>query len=380
MLPITLTGNPLGEALSANDNGTVTGTTLGSKGPQVFCWSPTGGLENLGPGYGLFVNDQQQVYGAAPHNGMIEAAMWSNTGQPPVFLGGGMNSVITAGDIYGNVAGSVLNADHTLSAFALDNGTLTKVPGLAGRNAFVGGMNDHGVVVGAADRPLVNGQAWSWDRKGNATDLGLAGSIAALDVSNNGDAVVAMPDGMYLTNIQTPGVKGTPLGLFPTPEFLGLGNPLHASISDFGVVAGVQIENGNDYHATLSIPEAPPLPAAGITAVSTALSGASTLVPILLQSTPPGTATYQWLNYKAGLYTGVMELLTPEAGQTGLTMEQTGQLIYGLSNSLALDSLSGPGKAPDPGIVPPAQLQQIMSVDAQALKAAGWDPAVVPTF
>jgi hypothetical protein len=56
------------------------------------------------------------------------------------------------------------------------------------------------------------------------------------------------------------------------------------------------------------------------------------------------------------------------------------QLIHGLSNNLSVDIHIGPSGAPDPGVVPPEQLQKIIEADTLALKAAGGDPAAPPVF
>jgi hypothetical protein len=369
--PTLLPGQPFGEATSMNSKGTVTGTLFINQAPQAFCWSQAKGVQMLGAGLGLFVNESDEVFGAAPHNGAFEAAKWVKAGQPPVFLGGGVASQVNTGDIYGNVAGTGLNANGSTFGFEIVNGKYTKLPGLGGPNVSVYRMNNLGIVVGAATLADGTSQSVYWDPAAGIHNLKVPGSTAALAVADNGMVVVRIPDGLHLIAMSAPGVVGSPLGIFATPEFLGIGGPLHAGISPFGDVSGVIIVNGNDYHAVISSPQSTPLPAAAITSVGTALQGASDLVMKLQKSAAPGTPSFRWLDHKARLYSSVHQVLALQRGQSPLSPQQTGEVIYALSNSLALDTRGGPGGAPDPSVVSPEQLQQLNDFDTQALKAAG---------
>jgi hypothetical protein len=381
--PTLLPGNPFGEATSINNKGTVTGTLFdNNQATQAFAWTQANGLQMLGPGVGLVNNDSDEIFGAAPHNGTFEAAKWVKPGQPPVFLGlgGGVQSQISTADIYGNAAGFGLNADGSVFGFEVLNGKYTRLPGLGGPLTFVSDINNLGIAVGAASLPDGTVQSVYWDAAGGIHNLKAPGGTGALAVADNGVVVVGMPDGLHLMPLGTPGVIGPPLGIFPTPEFLNIGAPFNAGINDLGDVSGVDIVNGNDYHAVISSPESTPLAAAAATSVGTALKGAIDLVTKLQKSAPPGTTSSTWLDERAGIYSVINDLLTLQRGQTSLSSEQTGQLIYGLSNSLALDSRGGPNGAPDPSVVSPEQLQQLKDADTQALKAAGGDPNVTPTF
>lgn len=196
-IPVSFSGgqaNPLGgygQANGVNAAGTIIGTSFSNNNPYVSEWS-NGKTMNLGiPGYGVAINNADEVAGGYETvNGQLHAFDWSNGHLVDLGTLGGSWGSANALNSSGQLAGTSSTRSGVFNAFFSNGSTLVNLGTFGGANSYGMAINDSGEVVGSAQTSKGFLNAFVWNG-GGLKDLGtLGGSQSYAYGLNNSGTVV----------------------------------------------------------------------------------------------------------------------------------------------------------------------------------------------
>ena len=194
------------------------------------------------------LNDRGQVVGlsqTAPDSSVAHAFLWQQGEMRDLGTLGGENSVATAINSSGQIAGWSGTAGGETHAFIWKNGVMKDIGTLGGTTSMAEGINEHGDVVGESTTATGEQRVFLW-RNGVMKDLGTpvaGGDVQAEAVNDAGDVIASAIVGRARGSFFSSHGVATMI-----ESFGGVSTTVQALNNRGQVVGGSQGADGN-YHA-----------------------------------------------------------------------------------------------------------------------------------